>query len=436
MTVKLKILIIFLGVYLFSNVITTVFLVLAIRTVLVGHAIDYIDGYVSPILDVYRKHYKDPKIYIRGLAEALASERLSVIVLNKKNKILYIYSFSNYDEERLPLLDVENVIKEKHGVINDYIFITKTVGNYKLIFLNKIDEIKQIQKKLIFFTLALSSVVSILTSLIIVFLVRSAFKPLTYLTDKLREVYKGNMDVNIKKQNAKDEFSILINTFADMLEKLKETFNFQKETIANFAHALKTPLTYIKGQLELLSYGVYETDKEKFKEVIKSMQIQAEKMHRLINKLLLLMRLESGIPIKKEELSLSEVFAEVEEEYEYIRNTHNFIVEYPKEDLIVLADREYLKIAISNLVENSYKYTPEGGTIKLYIKEYCVVVEDTGKGIKDTQRVFERFYREDGEKEGFGLGLSIVKAIADLHGFRIHVESQPGAGSKFYLCFS
>ena len=164
------------------------------------------------------------------------------------------------------------------------------------------------------------------------------------------------------------------------------------------------------------------------------MSTQVGKMERLINHLVLLMRLESGMPLRLSPVSLNEIFVEIDEEYEFIKQTHNFRVEYLVEDVKVHANKDYLKIALGNLIENSYKYTPEGGTVKLYYANGCIVVEDNGRGIKDTQKVFERFYREAQDKEGFGLGLTIVKAIADAHHFDVHIDSRVGYGTKVSLC--
>ncbi|MGC8852361.1 MAG: sensor histidine kinase, partial [Hydrogenobacter sp.] len=239
--------------------------------------------------------------------------------------------------------------------------------------------------------------------------------------------------VHIERSTSTDEFGVLQNAYRDMIEKLQKTFDWQKEFIAGMAHELKTPLTYIKGQLELISMGIYK-DVDKLREVLKNMLIQANKMERLMNHLILLMRLESGIPLRLSPVSINELLAEIDEEYEFIKQTHNFRVEYLDEDVEILADKDYLKIALGNLIENSYKYTQEGGYIRVFYKDSCIVVEDNGRGIENIERVVERFYREAQDKEGFGLGLAIVKAIADAHHFKLIIESKLGKGTKVSLC--
>ncbi|RLJ71458.1 signal transduction histidine kinase [Hydrogenivirga caldilitoris] len=428
MSIKFKVLLIFLGVYLVSNILTVLLLTMIVKGVSIQHSIDRIDSYVTPVIDLYRKHYKHPRLYVKNVVDELASEDVGVVVINKRGEVVYA---KNLPKEPLPF-DPRDLVGERSGARGDYIFLTKRLGGYSLIFLSEIDISYIYRANLLSFLVSLA--ISAITSLLIVLLTKRVLEPLTYLTGKVKEIYEGNMDVDIERVKGNDEFSVLINTFADMLEKLRRTFTLQREFIANFAHTLKTPLTYIRGQLDLLSYGLYE-DREKFDEVVRNLQVQSEKMFRIINNLMLLMRLESGIPVRRSKVNLMELFAELDEEYDFLRRTHNFRVEYPHEDVEVFADKEYLKIAIGNLIENSYKYTPQGGLIRLYYDRGCVIVEDTGVGIEDKERVFDRFYRENTEKEGFGLGLSIVKAIADLHGFGLGLESERGKGTKVSLCF-
>ncbi|MCX8060555.1 MAG: HAMP domain-containing histidine kinase [Aquificaceae bacterium] len=199
-------------------------------------------------------------------------------------------------------------------------------------------------------------------------------------------------------------------------------------------HALKTPLTYIRGQAELLQMGAY--GEEKFKEVCHHIQLQSEKMERLISQLTTIMRLESQMPLKVERVSLNQLFAELEEEYEFMKNDRKFLVEYLEEDQELEVDKEYFKMALRNLVENAYKYTRKGDRIRLYSKEGCIWVEDTGIGMEHPERAGELFYREATHKEGSGLGLHIVKLIAQKSGMSLKIESQKGVGTTVRLCYN
>ncbi|MCS7083550.1 MAG: HAMP domain-containing histidine kinase, partial [Aquificaceae bacterium] len=230
----------------------------------------------------------------------------------------------------------------------------------------------------------------------------------------------------------KDELGLLQNSFSAMLSSLKGIIQWQMDFIKMITHSLKTPLTYIKGQSEILIERKLE--EESVKNAIIGINQQAIKMEKLINHLLTLLRLESHLPLKEESFSINELFAQIEEEYEYIKHERTFRVEYTKEEEIISGDLEYLKLAIGSLIENAYKYTNEGGRIRLYFAHRCICVEDDGIGIENPHMVGTPFYREYQDKEGFGLGMTIVKAIAERSGLKFKIESKKGVGTTVRLC--
>ena len=433
MPLRIKLPLFFVVVYLLSMVSLTLFTLAVVKELLINYTYEYMEYQLKPALEFYKNLHKEPSSYISSLASDVVSRDVASIVVDEKVRIIHKEPFLDEEELNISEKDLELLLKSEKGVWNEYAFVVKKMGDYRLILLGKLEKIEDIQRKLVLFVVVFTLLISVLIVFVFTLFTVRMLRPLEYLTYISREIYKGNMDVRIDRAESKDEFGVLQRAYADMIEKLRKTFNWQREFIGGLTHELKTPLTYIKGQLELISMGVYK-DEDKIKEVLKKMYVQANKMEKLISHLILLMRLESGMPIKLSPINLSELFAEIDEEYEFIKSTHNFKVEYPERDVIILADKDYLRIAIGNLIENSYKYTPEGGTIRLYYTDNCIVVEDTGRGIKDTKNVFERFYREAEDKEGFGLGLSIVKAIADAHRFEIYVDSQVGKGTRVRLC--
>ncbi|HCO39675.1 MAG TPA: sensor histidine kinase, partial [Aquificaceae bacterium] len=125
-------------------------------------------------------------------------------------------------------------------------------------------------------------------------------------------------------------------------------------------------MAYIKGQMELLQMGAY--GEEKLREIYSRVYAQSEKMERLITQLATIMRLESQMPLKVERVSINQLFAEIEEEYEFIKEERNFFVDYLEEDKEIEVDKEYFKLALRNLIENAYKYSEKGARISLYFK--------------------------------------------------------------------
>jgi len=215
------------------------------------------------------------------------------------------------------------------------------------------------------------------------------------------------------------------------------------EFVSAVSHEMKTPLAGIKAYVELLADGDAEDDatREEFLEVINS---QADRLQRLVDNLLNLARIEAGVvQVNKQSRPLNELLEEALRVVQPSAEAKSIklLADLSPLYLGVLADRDLLLQAAINLLSNAVKYTPEGGTVTLRSRsadEHVLFeVEDTGVGLseEDCQRVFEKFYRVKKDQKmasGTGLGLPLAKHIVeDVHGGRITVRSQLGAGSTF-----
>ncbi len=229
------------------------------------------------------------------------------------------------------------------------------------------------------------------------------------------------------------------------ITRLKQLEKIRQDFVANVSHELRTPLTTIKGYAETLLEGGLEEDQAlQFAQVIKR---HTDRLTKIVEDLLMLSRIETKeFQLKMETILLRDFIDDVVDlveepaEKKEISLSRN---EIPS-SLAVLADRNYLEQILTNLLDNSIKYTPEGGRVIVSAVEKDSMdiqfsVEDNGIGIprEDLSRIFERFYRVDKgrskELGGTGLGLSIVKHLVQVHGGRIWVESQLGKGSTFYF---
>lgn len=428
MSIKIRLILLFLLVYLLGNIVNLLLLAYFVKAEVIHRSIENMNNSVTPVIDLYKRYSGQGRLNIKELVDELPLDQMGLLIVDKNGKVVYVENLSG----ELGPIPVKEFMRERSGMKRGFIFLTKRLGQYTLIFLNEPD--MSFLHKAILTSFLLSLLLIGVTSLLMVLMVHRLFRPLSYLTDRIKSVSEGDLNIKIERGKGRDEFSLLLGAFADMVEKLRKALSFQRDLMADFAHTLKTPLTYIRGQLDLLSHGFYE-DKAKLEVVVKGMKLQTDKMLKILNNLMLLIRLESGIPIRRERFSLLGLFAELDEEYDFVRQTHTFKVEYPQEDVEVLGDKLYIKIALGNLIENSYKHTPPSTTIRLYYSDGCVVVEDNGPGVEDTEKVFERFYRESSDKEGLGLGLSIVRAVANAHRFRLSFQSQKGKGTRVGLCF-
>jgi len=213
--------------------------------------------------------------------------------------------------------------------------------------------------------------------------------------------------------------------------------------VSDVSHEMKTPLAGIKAYVELLLDGEASDDaeREEFLNVISS---QANRLQRLVDNLLNLARIEAGVvSVSKQSRSLNEVLDEACQVIQPSADAKNIrlVVDLSPLYLGVLADRDMLLQTAINLLSNAVKYTHEGGQITLRSRSddaaVCFEVEDTGVGLgpEDVQKVFEKFYRVQKDKEmaaGTGLGLPLAKHIVeDVHGGKLTVRSTLGRGSTF-----
>ena len=236
----------------------------------------------------------------------------------------------------------------------------------------------------------------------------------------------------------------IVAVFHDISD-LKKAENMRRDFVANVSHELRTPVTIIKGYAETLLEGTIESDPERSRRFVEIIVSHSERLTCLINDILTLSSLESkGAQLELNPLDIAGtigktvmLFQERADEKRITITNEAAARVLPR----VLADQGRLEQVVINLLENAIKYTPEGGTIRLFTEDsgdsIRVTVADSGIGIpfKDLPRIFERFYRVDEartrEQGGTGLGLAIVKHIVQLHGGDVSVTSEPGKGSIF-----
>lgn len=225
--------------------------------------------------------------------------------------------------------------------------------------------------------------------------------------------------------------------------KIKNLERIRREFVANVSHELRTPLTSIMGFVETLKEGAID-DKENRQKFLQIIEEHAGKLHKLIEDLLVLSKLESGKEeIQNEIIELPELIEKISEMFQrsfQSRNIH-FSADYRPAKFRITGEYKSLEQLFINLIDNAVKYNKEGGSISIRASQSdnkaIIEVQDTGIGIpeQDLPRIFERFYRVDKSRSrqtgGFGLGLSICKHIAEKHSGQLQVESREGQGSVF-----
>ena len=227
--------------------------------------------------------------------------------------------------------------------------------------------------------------------------------------------------------------------------EVKKSQDLRSDFVANVSHELKTPLTSIKGFLEVIETSAKD-DPQMQKKSIKIMLAQANKMQILIDDLLLLNRIEQQEHIKlRDRVNIIEVLKEVISNYSEQANEKNITIKFinSKKDFLVKGNKEKLTVLFKNILDNAIKYSSPNTEIGFEVNsknaKVSIVVQDQGIGIpkKDILRITERFYRSDNGKklkiEGTGIGLSIVKHIINQHEGELRISSIEGKGSEFIV---
>ena len=219
--------------------------------------------------------------------------------------------------------------------------------------------------------------------------------------------------------------------------RLERLFNAQRRFVADVSHEMRTPLTTIQGNLDLIRRIGYD------EEALEAIESEAGRMSRLVGDLLLLAKADAGrLSLEKTNVDLDTLVLEVYNQAHLL--SEGVDVRLGNLDRAqVLGDPDRLKQLLLNLVSNGLKYTPAGGSVTIDMtrdeRTVKIAVSDTGIGIpeEDLPHIFDRFYRVDKARSraqgGTGLGLSIAKWIADAHGGCLTVTSQLGHGSTFTI---
>lgn len=282
----------------------------------------------------------------------------------------------------------------------------------------------------------ISLVTVVATLLLSIFMSKKFTMPIETLKSAAHEIASGNLNIKIN-YSTEDELGDLAKSMDSMAKQLSITDKFRKDLIANITHDLKTPLGLIRGYSEML-LDYYGDDREKREKYLNTMIKETERMSRLVDDVLQLSKLQSGmVKIKEEVFDLESLVFEILDVFEIQIIEKNISVNVDNLKTKVVADREMIKRVFINIISNAITSITNNGSISIgsYIDEKNVTIKisDTGCGIpeKDLPYIFDRYYK--GNKSGTGLGLAIVKEILNLHNSKFKFESKEGIGTTFYF---
>jgi two-component system OmpR family sensor kinase len=272
------------------------------------------------------------------------------------------------------------------------------------------------------------------------FIARTAIDPILRLTEAMAEIGSDRLDRRITSTRT-DEVGKLAAAFNAMLARLQEAFARERQFISDASHELKTPLTVINANAQMLArWG--NRDENIQRESLAAIVAESAQLADMVSGMLTLAKADSGDAIPREPLVLetlvSDVVAHAHERAE--RKGLTLRCRLDSHGTIVVADAGLLRQLVNNLIDNAIKFTENGGidvTVRRKGPSAGIEVADSGIGIEPEiqQRLFDRFFRGDASHtraiEGTGLGLAIVRSIARVHGGRVEARPNPQGGSIF-----
>jgi heavy metal sensor kinase len=282
-------------------------------------------------------------------------------------------------------------------------------------------------------------------------LTRRGLAPLGAMVEQSRKITGESLNTRLEVGNAAKELTTLAVSFNELLSRLDQSFESMRRFVQDASHEIRTPLAVIRGEADVALAN--DRSPAEYKESLCIIQEESRRLSRLVEDLLNLARADAGhVQLRVQQLYMNDLLADCCRSLQPLATARNVHLECQAgDDVAVEGDEELLRRMVWNLIDNAIRYTPAGGQVSTAIEtdgpEVRVRVTDNGVGIapEAAGHIFERFYRVDQARSrnqpetlsgGFGLGLSIVKWIAEAHHAAVELSSHPGAGSTFTVRIS
>ena len=288
----------------------------------------------------------------------------------------------------------------------------------------------------------ISLFISTTFSIFVAFVVSYKFtKPIKKMTDVTKDIAKGNYGskVSIFRDDQLGELSSSIDnmstTISESIEEIKRLEKLSNELVANVSHEFKTPLTIINGYIHSMKDKKLKRSDEIYDKILSN----TNTLEMLVDDILTLNDYQFGnVNLNKEETSISEMVLEALFQLDFLIKSKNININFESNnDVSLKVDRLKFKQMLLIIIDNAIKFSSEGSKIDIKLGEKGIEVKDFGKGIKkaDQAKIFERYYKVDKKSSGHGIGLFIVKNIADDHGFNISLKSSINKGTIIFVKF-
>lgn len=350
----------------------------------------------------------------------------NLLLLDASKDDEYVDAFLN----GIPIRQIQTPIITNKKTIG-YLVVAMSVDDFEIIY---------ILKNILLITFP---IILILLFLIARFFAGRSIQPVVNITETSSKITKDNLNTRIDLPANKDELYVLSKTINDLLDRMEEAVEREKQFTSDASHELRTPLAVIKGTLEVLIRKPRE--KQEYEEKIAFCVSEVNRLNNLVDELLLLARFENQKQNNKvENVFLNALILDSLSRYSDKISKQKLDISTQFEDeYYVQTDYYLISIIIGNLLSNAIKYSKPNGKIQIELNkensQTIVTINDNGLGIpsEDLSKIFNSFYRASNSKDpnikGTGLGLSIVKRLCDILHITIEISSEENVGTTLKL---
>ncbi len=333
-------------------------------------------------------------------------------------------------------------VRHKNIRIINYTFTDKSEGRYLIQVGVPQDPIMGLLRNWLYSIAISVPLILVLTNFVGRLLANRILKPVYEITDLAKKITQEDLSARIKTKHFDKEMKSLIESFNEMIARLEKSFKHIEQFSYHVAHELKTPLTIIQGEANLLLRR--DRTISEYQQALRIIMEESQRVLKTVDDLLLLTKLDYQQEVFKfEEFDFIEFFNEIVEQNRLLAANKGMGIRMNAQNitspLVINADRLHLRRLFFNIIDNAIKFTPEGGCVDMRVEhrhdKVISLISDTGPGIvpEDLDKIFDEFYHANNNSLGSGLGLHIAYTIAKLHSGEIKVESQLGRGTTFII---
>lgn len=338
----------------------------------------------------------------------------------------------------MPLGNVVEYVHSRHKDDKVRVVLTILPGGFQLLVGTDLDETQKLLNRLFQTTLIAISIIFALAILVGTIMGRKMMNSVNNVTRTADTIISGDLSQRMPITNHNHEIDRLSHSLNRMLDRIEQLMQGMREVTDNLAHDLRNPLNRVRNRLESVQFK--NPDSTDFPQVIDETITDIDALIQTFNALLSIAQIESGVHRKKwQDININALLNDLGELYSVVAEDKSISWEQNfTDDLSLQGNKQLLAQLITNLLDNAVKYTPRGGHISLSAQwedktrqHLNIIIADNGPGIpaENYKDVFKRFHRLDNARssEGNGLGLSLVKAVAELHEGEIQLaDNDPG----------